>query len=235
MIYVTSDLHGYPFEKFNAMLESVNFSDDDFLFILGDVIDRGKDGIKILKWIMLQTNVELILGNHEAMLLASDFLFDEITDLTIHDLTGTKLSIYSNWVANGGQPTLDALHAMRYKEIEYILDFLRDCPLYETVSAGGRDFILVHSGLGNFQWKKKLSDYTETDLLWTRPGLTKRYYDDVTVIFGHTPTLFYDEKFKGRMVKTDTWIDIDTGAATGLAPMLLRLDDMKEFYFDTTE
>ena len=32
------------------------------------------------------------------------------------------------------------------------------------------------------------------------------------------------------MVVTDTWIDIDTGAGYGRAPMLLRLDDLKAFY-----
>ena len=72
MIYVTSDLHGYPLEKFRSMLDSVGFSQKDFLYILGDVIDRGADGISLLRWIMLQPNVELLLGNHEAMMLASD-------------------------------------------------------------------------------------------------------------------------------------------------------------------
>jgi len=62
MIYVTSDLHGYPLEKFSDMLKSVNFSEADTLYILGDVIDRGKDGIKLLKWCMQQDNVEFILG-----------------------------------------------------------------------------------------------------------------------------------------------------------------------------
>ena len=49
MIYVTSDLHGYPLEKIKDMLNKVGFSNDDFLFVLGDVIDRGEDGIKIFK------------------------------------------------------------------------------------------------------------------------------------------------------------------------------------------
>lgn len=232
MIYVTSDLHGYPLEKFKAMLESVNFSQDDFLYILGDVIDRGKDGINLLRWIMLQPNVELLLGNHEAMMLASDFVFEEITEKSIGDLTGTKLGIYSNWVANGGQPTLDALRTLRPKQIEYILDYLRECPLYEILTVNGRDFIFTHSGLGNFSYNKKPSEYTETDLLWSRPSLTARYFDDITTVFGHTPTLYYGNEYKGKAVKTETWIDIDIGAATGLPPMLLRLDDMKEFYFE---
>ncbi len=232
MIYVTSDLHGYPLDKFKAMLESVNFSQDDFLYILGDVIDRGTDGISLLRWIMLQPNVELLLGNHEAMMLASDFVFEEITEKSISDLTGTKLGIYSNWVANGGQPTLDALRTLRPKQIEYILDYLRDCPLYEVLTVNGRDFLLTHSGLGNFSYNKKLSEYTETDLLWSRPSLTARYFDDITIVFGHTPTLYYGNEYKGKAAKTETWINIDVGAATGLPPMLLRLDDMQEFYFE---
>lgn len=231
MIYVTSDLHGYPFEKFKEMLVSVNFSDDDFLYILGDVIDRGRDGIKILRWIMIQPNVELLLGNHEAMMLASDFVFDEITDESIGSLTGTKLGVYSTWVANGGQATLDTLSSMQNKEIGYILEFLRDCPLYETLTVNGRDFLLTHSGLGNFKKGKKLSEYTQTDFLWTRPNLNARYFEDITTVFGHTPTHYYGEEYRGKAIVTDTWIDIDTGAAAGQAPMLLRLDDMKEFYF----
>ena len=44
MIYVISNLHGYPIKKFTELLEKVNFSDDDFLYVLGDVVDRGKQG-----------------------------------------------------------------------------------------------------------------------------------------------------------------------------------------------
>ena len=46
MIYVTSDLHGYPLKKFREMLSKVGFSDDDFLFVLGDVIDRARTELK---------------------------------------------------------------------------------------------------------------------------------------------------------------------------------------------
>lgn len=50
------------------------------------------------------------------------------------------------------------------------------------------------------------------------------------MIFGHTPTVFFGEEHRGRAVKTGDWICIDTGAAMGDLPMLLRLDDLKEFY-----
>lgn len=234
MIYATSDLHGYPFEKFQELLKKADFSKNDFLFVLGDVIDRGTDGIKILKWMMRQPNVELILGNHEAMMLSCDFLFDEITEDAIARLTGKKLDCYSNWVANGGHQTVSSLCSMRPEEAKYIVEYLRDAPLYETVSVNGRDFLLTHSGLGSFHKDKALSDYSSMDFLWSRPRLNDRYFDDITTVFGHTPTLYYGYEFKGRAVITPTWIDIDTGAACNLAPMLLRLDDLKQFYVDKT-
>ena len=232
MIYVTSDLHGFSLEKFKGFLEQVNFSDNDFLYILGDVIDRGPDGIKIIKWLMSKPNAQLILGNHEAMMLACDFLFDEITEESISGLTGTKLNTYLTWTSNSAQPTLDALSSTRQSEIRYILEYLQEAPLYEVLSVNGRDFILVHSGLGRFRKDKKLSEYSVSELIWTRPTLADRYFDDITTVFGHTPTVFFGEQYKGRAISTDTWIDIDVGAGLGLNPMLLRLDDMKEFYFE---
>ncbi len=232
MIYVTSDLHGYPFEKFKEMLESVGFSGEDFLYVLGDVIDRGTDGVKILRWLMAQPNAQLIPGNHEAMMLACSFLFEEITDDSIGRLTGSKLDMYSNWVSNGGISTIEALRIMREKEREYLFEYLEEAPLYEVLTVGERDFILTHSGLRNFSKDKKLSAYSAHDLLWTRPDLNTKYFDGIITVFGHTPTVYYGEDYRGRAIVTDSWIDIDTGASLGLHPMLLRLDDMKEFYFN---
>lgn len=231
MIYVTSDLHGYPLEKIKEMFGKVGFSDGDFCLVLGDVIDRGEDGIKIIKWLMSQPNIELILGNHEAMMLSCEFLFDEITEESISKLTGSKLDLYLNWEQNGARPTINALYSTRPNEIKYILEYLHEAPLYETVSVGGKDFLLSHSGLKNFEKNKKLSEYSDDDFLWNRPKIDDRYYDDVITVFGHTPTIIYGEMYKGKAIVTDTWIDVDAGAACGFSPMLLRLDDLKEFYF----
>lgn len=235
MIYVCSDLHGFPIEKFKKMLKIINFTIDDELFVLGDCIDRGNDGIKILKWMMSQPNVYLVLGNHEQMMLGSRFIFEEITDDSIANLTGTKLNIYSTWMSNSGRPTIEALQAMRNKEIQYILEYLEEAPLYDCITVNGREFILTHSGLGSFDKDKKLSDYASVDLLWNRPNLNQKYFEDKIVVFGHTPTVYYGEEYKGKAIKTDSFIDIDVGAGLGLNPMILRLDDLKEFYFDDAD
>ena len=39
----------------------------------------------------------------------------------------------------------------------------------------------------------------------------------------------YGEGYRGKILKTRTWIDIDVGAGYGMEPVLLRLDDMQEF------
>lgn len=233
MIYVISDLHGYPLSRFLQLLKKAGFSEDDFLFILGDVIDRNGDGgVEMLRWLLWQSNVELLLGNHEAMLLSCDFVFDEITEQGIEQLTSEKMSLLMNYMHNGGDVTLKALRKLATasrEELYDILDYLREAPLYETVSAGGSDFLLVHAGLENFRQDRRLSDYSPDELLWARPAIDENYFDDVLTVFGHTPTGSYGADYEGKILKTATWINIDVGTASGCEPVLLRLDDMAEF------
>lgn len=234
MHYVTSDLHGYPLKDFQRFLADAGFTAEDDLYVLGDVIDRNGDGgIEMLRWMMKQDNVNLLMGNHEQSLLLCDFLFEDITDETLDRLDDTKLYLLSNWYANGAEPTLRSLRALSEhfpEEFGDLLDYLRDTPLYEILKINGRVYILTHAGLGNFSAGKDLPDYSEEELLWNRPALTDTYYPDATTIFGHTPTVYYGEEYKGKMIRTPTWIDIDTGAAAGWSPMLFRLEDEKVFY-----
>ena len=70
MIYCMSDLHGER-ALFEQMLERIRFSDGDRLYIIGDVIDRGPDGVDLLERIMEAPNMTLLLGNHEQMCLST--------------------------------------------------------------------------------------------------------------------------------------------------------------------
>ena len=66
MVYVMSDIHG-KYDMYMNMLEKIGFSDDDILYVLGDVVDRGPEPAKILLDMMKRKNVVPLLGNHEAM------------------------------------------------------------------------------------------------------------------------------------------------------------------------
>ena len=235
-IYVTSDLHGLELCKLKELLKSANFNDSDWLYILGDVIDRQNDGgVEILQWLLEQPNVQLILGNHEAMLLSCEFLFDEITKDSVKNFDRDKMELLMNYSQNGGDVTLKALRELMQSSPETvtdILDYLHDAPLYETVSVGGRDFLLCHSGLDNFEPDKKLSEYTADDFIWAWPEIDDEYFDDIITVFGHTPTSSYDHQNKGKILHTKTWIDVDVGVPYGNPPALLRLDDLREFYLN---
>lgn len=230
MTYVISDLHGYPIEKLKELLEKANFSENDRLYILGDVIDRNGDGgIGVLQWLIKQPNAELIMGNHEAMLLACDFIFENITDAFLEDFDEKKNKLLINYLFNGGGVTLRYLAKLDVEARYKIVDYLRSCPLYKEISVNVENYILVHAGLDNFSPDKKISDYSSNELIWAEPELNDEYYDDVHTVFGHTPTYLFDEKYNGKIVKTRTWTCIDCGAASGNEPVLFCLDDKKEF------
>ncbi len=233
MIYTASDLHGCSVEDLKGLLDRAGFVEEDFLFVLGDVIDRGEHGVELLLWMTQQPNIQLLQGNHEAMMLSCAFLFNEVTDENLDGLTVDDLKRMNHWMRNGGDTTLAGMRKLLKETPELaagILDYLRDAPFYDTVEAGGRKFILVHGGLGNFSPDKPLDSYTPMELLWTRPAPDTVYYPDATVILGHTPTVCYGEAYRGKILRTDTWINIDAGAAMGCRPAVLRLDDLKEFY-----
>ena len=173
MVYVTSDLHG-RMDCLKKLLDYVHFSDDEdnWLYILGDVIDRNnKGGVDILKWLLVQPNVQLILGNHEQMLLSNGWVFQEINEDSIDAIDEKNISLLSHWESNGGGCTMKALSQESQETRQDILDYLDDCPLIESVCVGDRNYVLVHSGLGNYSPSKKMRDYSMDELLWDRPYL----------------------------------------------------------------
>ena len=144
-------------------------------------------------------------------------------------LNAEKLDMLRRYMADGGDATLKAMHKLSRGKQRDILEYLRECPLYETIRIGDKKFILVHSGLDDFSPDKKMEDYTAEELLWAWPEITDTYYKDALSVIGHTPTLSYGDQYKDKIIRTDTWIDIDMGAGFGREPVLLRLDDMAEF------
>ena len=55
MIYVLSDIHG-NMKRFDSIMEQINLKPEETLYVLGDVIDRYPDGIKILKSVCFRKN-----------------------------------------------------------------------------------------------------------------------------------------------------------------------------------
>ncbi len=234
MIYVCSDLHGH-YDKYLAMLEAIQFKSTDTLYILGDVIDRGPDGCKILLDMMCRPNVVPILGNHEfTAAMCLPWLMQEVTDQSLAALGEDQIAALSEWIGNGGSPTLRALKQLRQEEREEILEYIRDMDLYAEVTAGGRSFVLVHAGLEHFSPDKPLEDYDLQDFLFARPSPRQVYYEGRHLIYGHTPTPLLHRKMgeppTSDIIRRGTQIAIDCGCGFGGRLGCLCLGTLEEFY-----
>ena len=229
MIYAMSDIHGC-YDKYRAMLAEIQFKSTDTLYILGDVIDRGPDGIKILQDMNARPNVVPILGNHEfTAAVCLPWLSQEITDQSLDSLTNDQVAALSEWIINGGGPTLRSLRQLDQEERQDILEYFQEMELYAEVEAGGRSFVLTHSALENFAPEKPLDAYDLQDFLFGRPGPEADYYPDKLLVFGHTPTRLLHGV--DRIFHKGTMVDIDCGCALeGGRLGCLCLNTMREFY-----
>jgi len=232
MYYAMSDLHG-KYEKYIAMLEKINFSDEDTMFIIGDVVDRGEKPVEILLDMMKRPNVYPIMGNHEALALyilkkLTVEITEENSDSQINAETMNELI---DWISDGGSPTISGFQKLKNSERLDLLDYISEFSMYEVTDVGERTFIMVHAGLGNFRKGKKLRDYTIEELIMTRNDFGTKYFDDdnIYVVTGHTPTLAITGK--PQIYHKNNNICIDCGASYESGKLAcLCLDNMKEYY-----
>lgn len=230
MLYAMSDLHG-EYEKYLAMLEKIKFSQEDTLYLLGDLVDRGPEPVKILQDIMQRPNVYPLLGNHEVMAVyILKQLLVEVTEETISQVDAYLMENIMLWQRNGGGVTLEQFQALPPRERRQLLEFMEGFGWYETVDVGQRAFLLVHAGLGNYRPGKKLEEYSLEELTMVRPDYQTQYFpdDSIYVLSGHTPTKLLSGKWE--IYHSHNNIVLDCGAAIGGRLACLCLDTMEEFY-----
>ena len=223
--YVMADIHGEA-DRFHAMLDKIGFSPEDALYILGDVIDRGPDGIRLLREIMEMPGVVMLLGNHEYMML--QYMNPSASEADIR-----------RWNRNGNAPTLAAYLRMNDEEQQGVLCFLKTRPTHLDVNVNGRKFYLIHGFPGA----------NVHDEVWSRPTMeTPNPIPDRRLIIGHTPVqylmddenaqILFEKELEASgehlcVTHTPGFIDIDCGCGHDLAIKALaclRLEDMVETY-----
>ena len=133
--YCMSDIHG-NYKKYIKMLEKIRFSDSDTLYIIGDVLDRGREPIKILMHMMRHPNIIPIAGNHEYM--AAMCFPVTLTELeNVEKLDAEKVQAVSEWQNVGGQTTINEFHKLTMNEKYDVIEYLEEFSLYVEVSCGG--------------------------------------------------------------------------------------------------
>ena len=211
--YVISDIHG-QYDKFIAMLDAINLRDSDTLYVLGDILDRGPHPIKVILKLMEMPNAICLVGNHEYMAAEClSFLVREVTDRSLDELDYKTLDNLVTWQYNGAKTTIDEFRALSAEMQAEVIDFIKDMSIYEELTVGGQEYLLVHAGLGNFNPTKDIRDYSLHNLVWKQADYSRQYFDDKIVITGHTPTQFIKDNPKpGFIYRNNNHLAIDCGA-----------------------
>ncbi len=191
-----SDIHGCYLTFQKLLLEVIQFSKDDELFLLGDYVDRGPSSKQVLDFIFdlqqKEYKVHCLLGNHEEAML----------DCT--QGKGSKM----NWIRHGGIMTMNSFDVSSPQEIpEKYVNFIKNLDYYFEID----NYILVHSGL-NFSSPTPLQD--KSGMLWSRGWETytdKTWLGQRTVIYGHTPVKRQEIEKNLSLIQERQILNIDAG------------------------
>ena len=231
MIYVMSDIHGC-YKEYLEALKVIDFKDEDQLYVLGDMVDRGEEPISLLQDMMSRHNVFPLLGNHEFMALSVlKRLCVEITEENVEShLNEEDIMSYMNWMENGGNTTIEQFKKLSKEEQFDILDYLEECLFIDEIEVNDNTYVLIHAGLEPFDESKDIFAYDLNELIFKSPNYHKQYFKDKYVVTGHTPTVAIDEKYKGNIVEMNHHIAIDCGCVFGFNLGVFCLDNHKKYY-----
>lgn len=204
--WVIPDIHGCA-KTLKALIEDmVKPSKHDWLYFLGDYIDRGPGSKEVIDYLMnLQYedyNIRTLMGNHEDYLIKS---YEE--EINLKSLFGLK---YKNrkkkeWLFHGGKETMESFKLVDLKDfpVKY-LEWMKNLEYYIELE----NFILVHAGF-NFNSEKPFED--TNSMLWVREyDIDSNIVKNKKIIHGHVPVSleFIDNSIKNKSYK---FIDLDNG------------------------
>ena len=223
MDYCISDIHGY-YGLFCRLLDKIRFSDKDKLYVLGDILDKGPESIRLAKLLFSMPNVYCIAGNHEydflkyyrAMMRQTED-YDRVLEKLRGYFTDGKLL---DW------ETVDKF------------DFL---PFYVETD----DFIGVHAGIPVKDGKlMPVSHATCEQLVYDRRFKDKDILpqSDKCVFYGHTPVRYLTDRdqvlrYPRKNMAQDSIniadyckIHLDTGVALSGVLGCFAVNDCQSFY-----
>ena len=222
MTYVMSDIHG-NYQKFLTILDQISFGEDDVLYIIGDLLDYGNEAMELIADLSVRLNVYCVAGEHDYLAARMLSGFDKMLKSGATP-DPEYIAEMTAWVKEGGASTLEAFRALEADEREGVLEYLEEMTLFEEVEVKGKNYVLLHAGLADYDADSDLEDYLPEDFFSEPLDPSYPLMEDTTVIVGHCPTQ------SGRIERGEGSIFIDCGAAEGGQLGCLCLENGKEYY-----
>ena len=66
MIYVVSNIYG-NYAKLQTLFRKIEFSENDLLYVLGDMVDYGEESMETVCDLSVRSNVYPVCGDHDVM------------------------------------------------------------------------------------------------------------------------------------------------------------------------
>jgi serine/threonine protein phosphatase 1 len=191
--FVIADIHGC-INTLKALIEDkIQPTKHDYLFFLGDYIDRGPNGPAVIDYILklIEHGYKIfpLRGNHEENLLKARIEYDDETFIFYVSRMNKSLGL------------IDENAEIKQK----YFDFFKNLEYYYEMD----DFILVHAGI-NFNAPKPFEDYISMlELRKTIPN--KALIGNKLIVHGHQPNYLNDiiEAVNTR----NTLIPLDNGCS----------------------
>ena len=230
MIYVMGDIHGCK-DKYGEMLEKLSPSEHDAVFVLGDVIDVGDDGIEILNDMMYRANIYPILGEREYYAKKFLPLIAEkgSVEKALESIDGEDKEMLSKWLSMKSEKTIENFLKLTDEDKEGILEFLEEFAPFEEIECKGKKFILTHAGVDNHE-DRDLYEHEDEDFVFAKTDYSKIYFPDAYLVTGHTPTVAIGKEFAGKVYAKKRHLALDCGAAFGGRLAAVCLDTLKVSY-----
>lgn len=222
MTYVIANIHG-EYQKFKSILREIDFREEDVMYILGDTVDFGDEPMELINDLSVRLNVYTIAGEHDYLAARMLHGFDKMLKSGAAPEAG-YISEMTAWVKDGGQPTLEGFRSLDGEEREGVLEYLEEMTLFEEVEVNGKQYLLVHAGIADYDPDTDLEDYQPEDFFTEPLDASYPLIDGVTVVVGHTPTK------SGKIERGEGSIFLDCGTAEGGKLACLCLENGKEFY-----
>ena len=227
-VYACSDLHGRLdlWEKISTYCD-----ESDKIYFLGDAIDRGSDGIKLMYKLLTDKRVTYLKGNHE------DMFVEFGTDLI--EIPHQSISL---WYQNGGAPTIDAFEKLSFEAKESLIRKINVLPYTaEYINKNGLKIYMNHSGYIQSKNIVLSKEQEYHNILWSRKHFHIPVEEGSIMVHGHTPVEYMSRFCKEapsdiyKIFKYDnnTKIDLDLSSAFTDIVALLDLDTLEPIYFST--
>lgn len=237
--YCFTDLHG-QYDLWQQIKEYIK--PDDTIFCLGDCIDRGDAGLKILFEVLNTPNITLLCGNHE------DFII-QVGKECVDEEFSHQDSLIWLWLKNGGEKSIEDFEKLSIEEKKNLIEIIKKLPTHiEYTNTKGDVIYLCHAGRQPQTAERLVPDHHLflNNYIWDRKHIYQLGWngkDNEYCVHGHTPiySLQYyffsagipapENKFEIFKYCEGHKIDIDLCSYDTHKACLFNLDTFEPIYF----